>query len=175
MNRTFTRLLSLTNKIHPWFRAKQWHILPEPPKAAKAEYSYCFARKHGWILFVRDKSRVNVILAILNIRNYKSRLDRPYFTTLRVTERDCCQYLKVCRGVNNSRQVKNCKMWNQQNSTLKSLVRTESNGSERIGTKWKLHETKIWGCFEGRFLWMEVLRLSLHWSIRCVSNGGRLQ
>ena len=70
-NRTFTRLLSLTNKIHPWFRAKQWHILPEPPKAAKAEYSYCFARKHGWILFVRDKSRVNVILAILNIRNYK--------------------------------------------------------------------------------------------------------
>ena len=70
LNRTFTRLLSLTNKIHPWFRAKQWHILPEPPKAAKAEYSYCFARKHGWILFVRDKSRVNVILAILNIRNY---------------------------------------------------------------------------------------------------------
>ena len=51
-------------------KTMQWHILPDRPKAGREEYSHCFARKHGWILFVRDKSPLNVILAILNIRNY---------------------------------------------------------------------------------------------------------
>ena len=75
-NRTFTRVLLLENKINRSFRAKQWHFLPEPPKAARVENSHCFARKLRWILFESNRTRVNVIQVSLNMTNYTLRLTK---------------------------------------------------------------------------------------------------
>ena len=75
-NITFTRVLLLENKIHRSFRAKQWHFLPEPPKAAREENSHCFARKLRWILFESNRTRVNVIQVSLNMTNYTLRFTK---------------------------------------------------------------------------------------------------